>query len=253
MTGFQQFLLEHEPAGRQLPLTHCTSGGVCFDILAELAVRPKPCAVYESELLYLFYGRPAFKPLQDLGASTLLETSPVCLVLDPGVVASAVRILPFDSGGFERYRDFVGPNLKREDFELSPDPTTPQRLIKAFFDTPRKYFEQQQRSPFSIPASQRAAAAFGRLIADPSIADDDDRRSTIEVQLDSPISLRTALKAIIAPSALLDDEVVVGALAACPDATPISYPTFGRLPPTAYASSIYERVERFLESEGFFG
>lgn len=229
-------------------LTHCTSGGTCIDILAELVIKPKRCEVYDADLLYLFYGRPAFKPLAGLPPSSLTETAPVCLVLDPAVIADAVRIMPFDSGGFARYGAQIGPELKLGDFELEPKADTPLKLVAAFYETTRRYYEQAHREDLAIPISEREAAAYRRLIADGSIADDDDRRGTIEIQLAGPLSLPGALRALIAPAVLLDDPAVQAALAACPDAAPLDYRTFGRMSPTSLSYALYPRLAAFFES-----
>lgn len=217
-------------------LTHCTSGGACIDIMAELAIKPARCEVYGADLLYLFYGRPAFKPYAKLGASTLAETAPVCLVLDPAILGEAVRVLPFDSGGFRRYRAQLGPGLNLANFELEPTADTPLRLIAAFYETTHNYYTQQHRQSLAIPVSEREAAAYGRLIADGAIADDDDRRGTIEVQLPGTVSLKAALRALIAPAVILDDPKIVAALAECPDATPLDYRTYGRMAPIGLAT-----------------
>lgn len=253
MTRFQDYLVQHNTAGaKPLPLTHCTSGGIGLDILAELAIRPTHCDVYGADLLYLFYGRPAYKPLQGLGASTLAETAPICLVLDPTVLDAAVRILPFDSGGFERYRPFVGPSLSLPDFELEPNADAPLRLIRAFFETSSNYYVQEPNSALTFAASDREAAAYGRLIADPSICHDDDRRGTIEVQIAAPVSLPDALRALIAPASLMDDPVVLAALTACPQAVALDYRLFGRMAPEGLAYPIYQQVEKFLEQTECF-
>lgn len=228
-------------------LTHCTSGGTCIDIMAELVIRPKRCEVYGADLLYLFYGRPAFKPLPGVAPNSLTETAPVCLVLDPALIADAVRILPFDSGGFARYGAQIGPGLGLRDFELEPKAETPLKLVGAFYETTHRYYHQAHRQDLVIPLSEREAAAYGRLIADGSIADDDDRRGTIEIQLAGPVFLKGALKALIAPAVLLDDPAVSAALASCPDAVPLDYRTYGRMPPSGLSYALYDRLASFFE------
>ena len=234
-------------------LTHCTSGGGCIEIMAELVLKPDHCGVYDSDLLYLFYGRPAFKPYAGVASSTLTETAPVCLVLDPEVIRDAVRIVPFDSGGFSRYLPHLGPGLTLPQFELAPGAERPLRLIGAFFETTRNYYVQSPRPGHAPPVSEREASGYGRLIADGSIAEDDDRRGTIEVQVAAPVPLREALRALIAPAALLEDPAVKDALAQCPDAVPLDYRTYGRAPPVALSYALYEHLERFLEKAQVFG
>lgn len=218
------------------------------------SVGTRPCPVYnDSPLLYLFYGRPAYKPAQGVSASKISDLAPVCLILDPDLLDLAVRMVPFDSGGFERYLDLIGPDLPRSEFELSGDPSLPLRLITAFFQTNRDYYDQLPKlREEDIPFSGRSARAYARLLSDTAIRDADDRIGTIEVQFADRIPLAGALKAIVAPSAMLADAEVLRALDACPGAVPLPYKIYGRFEPLSFAQLIYERVDTFLEAEGCF-
>lgn len=248
-----EYLLATVPTPTRLDLVHCTTVGQGFGLLNQGELRPAPCPEYESDLLYLFYGRPAYKPAADIGASGILDNAPIALVLDPSLLDAAVRVLPFDSGGFPRYAPLLGPSLTRSDFELAGDPSTPMRLVSAFYQTNRFYFDQMPAVPErDIRASARSARGYARLIADPAIRDVDDRSSTIEVQFSTAIPFADALRAIVAPSLMLDDPEVLAALAHCPDAVPVPYKTYGRFLPISFANSLYERVDTFLESRGGF-
>lgn len=252
--SFNEFLAATEPAEEQLHLTHSTSANAALEVMENLLLRTTPCAVYErEELLYLFYGRPAYKPARVEHASDMQELAPVCFVLDPQVLAQAKRVLPFDSGGFGRYHPFLGPTLSRPDFELSGDANWPARIVSGFYRSNRRYFDQQPAiSANDIPMSRLAARGYARLIADPSLADDDDRRGSIEVQLDADLPLKEVLRAIVAPPLLLNDPIVLAALEMCPSVEILSYSTYGRHRPQDYALLIYDRVDSFLASKGAF-
>lgn len=222
--------------------------------LEELMLRAKPCTEYPpEELLYLFYGRPAYKPMSNAHAGNMPELLPVCFIVDPSVLNAAKRILPFDSGGFPRYLPLLGPELSRADFELVGDSSAPARIVGSFYQSNRRYFDQQPAlDANAIPLSRLAARGYARLIADPALADDDDRRGSIEIQLGADLPLQEVLRAIVAPPALFKDPVVLAALAACPDVDLISYPTYGRHRPQDYALLIYDRVDSFLASKDAF-
>lgn len=235
-------------------LVHCTSAASSMRVLTERALKPTKCPVYGTDLLYLFYGRPAYKPGQGIVASGLLELAPVCLILDPAVLASAVRILPFDSGGFSRYSNLLGPGLQMPEFELGRDASAPMRLVHAFYETNSNYYEQKPTlRGDTLPLSKLAARGYARLIGDVSIRDVDDRCGTVEVQFDAPIGLASALKAIVGPTAMFDDPDVQAVLAECPDAVPLTYKIYGRTEASILAQSVYEKVETFLANEGVFG
>ena len=247
------FLMATSPTSQSLSPIHCTTVGRGLDVLAAGALNPTPCPVYGADLLYLFYGRPAYKPAAGIGASGILDLAPICLVLDPTVMAAAVRAVPFDSGGFKRYGALVGPGLDRPDFELSGDPSLPLRLVKAFYQTNRNYYDQNPTTrEADLPVSRRTARALARLFADSSIRNVDDRCGTIELQFSTAIPLANALQAIVAPAAMLDDAEVLQALALCPGAVPIPYKTYGRFDPVSFAHTIYEKVDCFLEAIGRF-
>ncbi|TPL49775.1 hypothetical protein [Mesorhizobium sp. B2-4-6] len=248
-----EFLLATAPISRRLSLVHCTTVGSGLNLLDHGNLKPTRCPVYKTDLLYLFYGRPAYKPAAGVGASGILDLAPICLVLDPTLIDSAVRVVPFDSGGFARYEALIGPNLKRSDFELNGDPSLPLRLVKAFYQTNRNYYDQAPTVRESdLPPSRRTARALARLINDPAIRNIDDRCGAIELQFSTAIPLADALQAIVAPSAMLDDSDVLQALARCPGAVPIPYKTYGRFEPLGFANTIYERVDSFLERKGSF-
>jgi hypothetical protein len=201
--------------------------------------------------LYLFYGRPAYRPGAGLPATGIIDLAPVCLILDPGLLNAAVRILPFDSGGFKRYEPLLGPHLKLPEFELGADTSAPLRLIEAFYQTNGNYYDQLPKlSEAAIPVSKLVARAYARLIADPSLRAVDDRSGTIEVQFPVEVNLKSALKAVIGPAALLSDPDVEQALRECPGVLPLTYKTYGRSEPVAFAQALYERVETYLRDQG---
>ncbi|CCV03511.1 hypothetical protein MESS2_1080011 [Mesorhizobium metallidurans STM 2683] len=248
------FIMSYAPAtGSELHLVHCTSAGASIQILADRILSPTKCPVYGDHLLYLFYGRPAYKPGAGSAASGIVELAPVCLVLDPALLATAVRLLPFDSGGFSRYEPLLGPSLKLPEFELGNDPSAPLRLVRAFYETNANYYDQiPALEEKTLPLSRLTPRAYARLIADPSIRAMDDRCGTIEVQFSTTISLKSALRAIVGPNALFDDPEVKAALVDCPDAVALPYKTYGRSEPDNFAHALYERVETFLRDHGGF-
>ncbi len=244
---FAEFLRGVAPASKTLHLTHCTGMMPAIAALERLALVPTACPVYGEDLLYLFYGRPAYKPLSLEEAGDMPELLPVCFVLDPSVLASVERVVPFDSGGFSRYRRHLGAAPRLEQFEVLDDPTAPARVVGAFYGTNRRYFDQRpSKGVDDFPASRPSARAYARLIADRSLEHDDDRRGAIEVQLARDVPLAEALRAVVAPPLMFEDPIVLEALAACPDAAMVSYPTYGRHRPQDYSLLVYDRVDAFL-------
>jgi hypothetical protein len=243
--GLLTFLEQFKPSGKLLGLIHCTPVIRGIKAVEARVLNADLCPVYDSRLVYLFYGRPAFKPLQDVEASRLAEHLPMCLVLDAALMARSERMVPFDSGGFARYSASTGL-LPRQAFEMKGDQTLPPRIVSAFYESNLNYFRQMPTVRCEdIPLSYPEARAIARMAADPSVFDDDDRRSTIEVQFSFDLSLRESLIAVIGPT-VLDSEVCINELLAdCPRAALLTYRTYGRQKPIAHSGQIYDLVEDF--------
>jgi hypothetical protein len=252
LLSLADFIRNYTPTpGSALHLVHCQTALDGLQVLLQRSLKPVLCDVYGIDLLYMFYGRPAYKPAQGTDANAILDLLPVCFVIDPAVISSAIRILPFDSGGFPRYEPVLGKGVKLNEFELGTDATAPLRLIRAFYKTNGNYYEQQPSLKESdLAFSKITPRAYARLIADQSIRKVDDRCGTIEIQFDSDIPLKTALRALIAPASVLSDPNVEAALAECPSAVPLQYKTYGRGEPSAISQLIYPKVEDFFISQG---
>lgn len=251
--AFLDFLSTHSSTLDALHLSHCTSGRKSFGVFSLGHLKTTKCEIYSADLLYLFYGRPAYKPEAGQPASKIVDLAPVCLVIDPSLLASAIRILPFDSGGFSNYQNQIGPGLTLPDFELGADPSVPLRLVTAFYETNRNYYEQIPTiAENDVPLSKAAPRAYARLIHEAGLGKMDDRCSTIEVQFNTSISLKSALRAVIGPNVVLSDPDVETSLAKCDDVTVFTYKTYGRSKPDQFVHALYERLETFLEDKGSF-
>lgn len=244
--GLQQFLATVQPQGLPLGLVHCTPVVRGIHVLGSRRLDPSNCPVYAEPLVYLFYGRPAFKPLADMNASAMAELWPMCLVFDAELMSRAVRILPFDSGGYDRYGHCTGP-LPRSAFELPGGAGAAPKLVTAFYETNLNYFRQLPTlKPRDISVRYPEARAIARLANDETILDDDDRRSTVEIQLPSGVPLKESLLAIIGPPVLDVEVPVADILADCPRAVLHTYRTYGRQKPLAYTGQLYGLVEDFF-------
>jgi hypothetical protein len=251
--SLSQYLLKTNPVAGSMGLIHCTNVSRGLAALHAGSLRTSPCRVYEEDLLYLFYGRPAYKLPNDGRATGMVEFAPVCLVLDPKLLGATVRVLPFDSGGFQRYAPLAGADLGRTDFELVGGPDVPRRIVAGFFGTNRNYFDQRAVvTSAQISIIHEAARVVARLLTDESLRNDDDRCGTIELQYPSAIPLAGALHAIVAPAVVLDDVELQGMLADYPDVALLPYPVFGRFRPPELANSIYERVNDLHARMGAF-
>lgn len=183
-----------------LPLTHVTDGYSFRDIMGRGALLPSPCRIFGGELIYLFYGRPAYRTTVERESNGSDAYWPVCFVMQPGV-AAATRIYPFDSGAFHhgRFDEFMYHSMIKEDFELEADPTTPGRLLRLFWDDEKAYYNAEEVRPFPVGALDFEAKAYQELIRHRGRGPFDERNSAIEIQVSIPIELRNNTLAIILP------------------------------------------------------
>jgi len=149
---------------------------------------PSHCAVFEEDLLYLFYGRPAYRRAE-YEQIRLTAKSPVVLVLSPGIVSSGRRMFPFDSGAFEeRYKKkWVHHGMKLADFELECPGDAPQRHVAAFFGTNWNYLRQICADPPLPYVGEFEVEALMELLRDPNAIEADDRRLALELQVGNPL------------------------------------------------------------------
>lgn len=183
-----------------LPLTHVTDGYSFRDIMAGEALVPSPCGIFGGNLLYLFYGRPAYRTTTEMESNGSDAYWPVCFVMKSDAALPA-RIYPFDSGAFHhrRFNGFMYHRMIKEDFELEAHPDTPGKLVTLFWQDERAYFNADGVSAFVPGTFDFEAKAYRELIRDFGRAPYDERNSAIEIQVEAPIDLRGNTIAVVLP------------------------------------------------------
>src|ERR1017187_6871464 len=103
------YVLGRSPYEPILPFVHMTDVFVLSRIAATEQLEPTECPVFKEPLLYLFCGRPSYRPNSKDLPSSLGSMAPVCFVLRPEALASVARVFPFDSGAFQAglFNDFL--------------------------------------------------------------------------------------------------------------------------------------------------
>ncbi len=249
--GRREFALRVDassPSSHLLPYTHVTDAYAFRDVLECGELRPSPCRVFGSDLLYLFYGRPAYRAAQEEESNGIDAYWPVCFVIDAAKV-DPVRCYPFDSGAFQRglYADYIYHRMIKEDFEISRGPQTPPRLVNFFWRDERSYYDADARRglrAMDVDALDFEIKAYRDLIASTGRAPFDERGSAVEAQLDAPLKLRGNTIAVIMPTEFATDAVVrrveaIGALA-------LPFSTVNRHGPTNMVAQIYDIVRDLL-------
>jgi len=201
-TDFARVVREAAPVEANLPLTHITDAYSLRDIVDTGELGPQPCRVFEEPLVYLFYGRPAYRVAAQLESTGLDAYWPICFVMRREAVVPK-RIYPFDSGAFHhgRFSDFMHGSMIKEDFELDIDPSTPGRLLNLFWPNAASYFDNRRPLEPEFDPFDFEAKAYSELVrARGANAPFDERHSAIEIQTEQPLELAGNLLAVILPT-----------------------------------------------------
>jgi len=194
-----------------LPLGH-TLEFVDFVNLMHAPQMARPeCDVYRPErLIYYFYGRPAYKPLNRNESVSIGAFNLAGLVFDASTMPPPHRIMPFDSGALEAglYNHAVHTSLKREHFELNPELSSAQKIVSKFFGSNKNYYLGRAAAPLAHPQTELEAHAYQALIGSRNATKADDRRATIEFQFDIDVDI-TSIRpmCVILPGDVIDAQI----------------------------------------------
>jgi hypothetical protein len=124
---------------------------------------------------------------------------------DPDLVHAKKRIFPFDTGAFanQRYTAWMHDAMDLRDFELTNLADAPQRYVSSFFGTNHNYLKLTPRAPPVSYTGHFEVDAMVSLLTDPNGDKADDRRLTLELQVQEPIPFDSAVvRALIIPRSL---------------------------------------------------
>ena len=196
-----EFVDSHAPAMPSLPLTHVMDSYILERQYSESSISPlEKCDVYKEELVYLFYGRPSYRPDMSNMSSSLEYIEPVCFVLSPDVFQNVERLYPFDTGAHKEklYDTILHPKMERADFELNPAKLeVAQKTISAFFGENKAYLLATPKN-ISQTGMDKTCLAYVNLIQNASREEVDDRSSAIELQFKRDVALDGNILAVIA-------------------------------------------------------
>lgn len=252
MSRFSDFF-KNEPSLKPLPLLHTCQAYGFRNIAEQSRLLTTPCDVFPDDLIYFFYGRPAYRTSLDHSAIRHPAFMPIVIMLGTDAVRTPKRIAPFDTGAFsaKMFDRFMHPKMCCDDFLLDPKMDMPSKLVSKFFGTNEKYYHSD---PISIDISpiQFEAISYYSLISDQSKALYDDRKESIEIQTDNDITLSPDnVKLVILPLAFMDVPTIRRAIINEWKADYLTY-TIHRGDPNEYIGLLYQKVEDYLSKNGYF-
>jgi hypothetical protein len=165
------------------------------------------CPVFKEDLLYFFYGRPAYRVSDEPMSKS--SSQPVVLLFDPMLVKFGKRLFPFDSGAFHTNRldSWMDPEMKLPHFELKCGGDGAMRFVAAFFESNDNYLRTRVRSSIKKYGGEFEVSALVRLLHGVGQGKADDRRMAVELQLDTTVQLCPGqLKAVIYPDELEESD-----------------------------------------------
>lgn len=251
---FRNYIATHAPHTSRLPLTHATDGAGLRMIRETSSLIPQSCPYFKESILYMFFGRPSYRPNIKEPASSLTSVFPVCFIIKQFSDPKPTRVLPFDSGAYlnDMYEKFLHQTMDVRDFLLEPNIAEVSKLIKIFFGTDRDYFSAQPISGLSVPSMEFEIESYYNMIQDKTKNTYDDRISAIELQFAEPIRLTPPnVLAVVVPSVFLDNAEMRDVILRTWQAQPITYDIF-RMQPRECTGQIFAKVKDFYENEGLF-
>lgn len=201
-----QFIENESASTGKLPLVHSTDLFRFQSIARKEALEATPCRVYDgANLLYFFYGRPAYRPHLKEQTLSARAYAPVCLVFNHELSDEAIRIMPFDSGGFHDRITHppMHPDMTLSEFELAIQANAPMKLIQLFFENESNYFDERP-TYLDYPYDDMHIDSYYKLIRARNNLNADDRVSAVELQFDRDVALPNEVSAVILPAPYCD-------------------------------------------------
>lgn len=252
MTTLRAIVAAESTATEELPLVHTTRCEVLPYIVANHELRSVSlCDVFHEHLIYFFYGRPAYRHALGSEPSGNLDLCPVCFVFKPHTIgSSAKRVFACDSGGIHNgyFKDHLHPP-DRDEMQLDTSLDSARKLVPLVFGDNTRYFlgKAQATVPTAF-APGTPAARFHALLTDTGKLAGDDRRSAIEVQMDSPVPLDHHLLYVVLPKDKLNEPGTREVILQTWQADPIGYDVYIGRQPHEYRTAICEILkDRYIQ------
>jgi len=252
MPTLRQIVAAQPATAEELPLVHTARCEILTDIVANNELRSvNLCDVFHEHLIYFFYGRPAYRHALGINPAGGIDLCPVCFVFRPHTISQHVkRIYACDSGGIvgQRFEPHLTPP-DRDEMQLDATIDSARRLVPLVFGNNARYFlgQAQPAAPAAfVPGSP--AQRFHALLTDAGPLAADDRRSVVEVQMDSPVPLEQHLLYVLLPFDALSDPDVRRAIREIWQTDPIGYDVYPGAPTNEYTATIRDVLrQRFTQ------
>ncbi|MEA1674548.1 hypothetical protein [Nitrospirillum sp. BR 11163] len=244
--------------GPELPFVHTTSSvDFEFHIGPDGVLKAEKCPVYNEELVYLFYGKPSYRPKdgEKIHKASMKQFAPVCLVLKIPDGVEPKRVLPFDSGAYHNgvmtSEGHAHRRLKKDVFE-SRSRSAAGKIVGVFFGSNKDYYDENPKTEFGVdPTHNTCVETFVSLISRTGSNLGDSRLNSIEIQFAGKVELAGTVIAVAMADTLYQCRDEIQNILKDWGAEPLLYPLNGRFTQNECCASIENLVRTFLEEKGY--
>jgi hypothetical protein len=238
---------------KPMPLFHTCDAYFLKSILQNRKITTSKCPFFQyEELLYLFYGKPAYKNSIKEN-SDLKSLLPVSFVLNYDKVGPIERVFPFDTGAFKNglYKEYFHPKMGIEEFKMKPELDSLVTSVDYFYGQNVSYFDNNPKKIINYDALDFTIESYHKLIMNGGLSVADDRKASFEIQLSHNIPLTSeTLLAIIIPSNFEDSVEIKDIIVKELKSEILTYRSFGVASDKHY-TSILNITRDFLIKKGF--
>lgn len=232
---------------------HSTSCENAESILENNMLSTSYCKVFDTNLLYFFYGKPAYRvsaKYSDSSSSYIL--APCCFIINPTTI-KPLHIFPFDTGAFagDRYDEITKLQTQMSAYELSNCINDIPKFICMFYENNANYMEGiDSIAPEYITTI--AAQALTNLFRSSGFLKYDDRARTVEVSTSENIRISDVVEAIIVPKPFLRNKAFVEFINTHKEIKVLKYTPHYPNPVANYNEAIFQTVFSYLASRGLY-
>ena len=198
------FIKNCDPIESELPIIHTCQGFDFRAILDSKSIKPVSGRNFGGQYLaYFNYGRPAYKPSCEKSKNPWL---PVSFVIDYKSLKKIERLALFDTGAYcDSFKKVhMYPKMYIKDFLLEKSLDMPLFVVSKFFGTNENYIKGIPKNNLEIPPLEFEAQCYYNLITDDNFQQYDNRKLTIEIQINSALNLiYSNVLLVVLPDSLL--------------------------------------------------
>lgn len=231
-----------------MPATHKKSCFRAEEIIKNLSISPHRCEYFKEDLVYYFYGRPAYNISSDVGARGDCMYFPVCFLIDISKI-DIFKVFPFDSGAYKMFSKYFYHSQTVDEFQIKPATIDEiKHIVMKYWGNNDNYYRGKYNDHLNIDAETYIVQGYINLITEKGEVPFDERRSTIEIISNKALTLNAdSLIAVFAPDDFIRrNQKLFSKLPS--NLEIIVYYTFGGAP-SSYNGVIREKVYEYLKNK----